>query len=159
MPSVVTLPRYQTNYINNVKISSSNIHIHNFYCSLPGGHDEEVHEVPGVPHVAALVQHEAQRQDLGAHLRGEHHHEDDLQLFLKHGTHLAFTSKILKEMKLNILLSELIELIDLEDCTSIECLPKIVSHLKKTTLKVEFNFSERQTFVVFNFCFEMKIFR
>ena len=91
MPSVVTLPRYQTNYINNVKISSSNIHIHNFYCSLPGGHDKEVHEVPGVPHVAALVQHEAQRQDLGAHLRGEHHHEDDLQLFLKHGTHLAFT--------------------------------------------------------------------
>ena len=62
-------------------------------------------------------------------------------------------------MKLNILLSELIELIDLEDCTSIECLPKIVSHLKMFALKVEFNFSERQTFVVFNFCFGMKIFR
>ena len=50
-------------------------------CS-PGCDNEEVHEVPRVPHVAALVEHKAQSQDLGQHLGGEHHHEHNLHLFL-----------------------------------------------------------------------------
>ena len=44
--------------------------------------NEEVHEIPGVSHVAPLVQHEAQGQDLGQHLGGEHHHENNLHLLL-----------------------------------------------------------------------------
>ena len=53
------------------------------YLYSPRGHNKEVHEVPGISHVASLVKHEAQSEDFGAHLCGEHHHEDDLQLFLK----------------------------------------------------------------------------
>ena len=48
------------------------------YFHSPRGHDKEVHEVPGISHVTSLVEHEAQSEYLGAHLRGEDHHEDDL---------------------------------------------------------------------------------
>ena len=52
------------------------------YPHLPWGDHEEVHEVPGVPHVTSLVQHEAQGQNLCTHLSCEHHHEDNLELLL-----------------------------------------------------------------------------
>ena len=51
--------------------------------TLPGCDNEKVHKVPWVAHVATLVQHEAQRQDLGQHLCCEDHHEHDLQLLLQ----------------------------------------------------------------------------
>ena len=44
--------------------------------------NEEVHEVPWIPHVATLMQHKAKGKDLGQHFRGENHHEDNLHLFL-----------------------------------------------------------------------------
>ncbi len=50
---------------------------------LPRDDDDEVHDVPEVAHVAALVQDEAQRHDLRAHLDREDYHEDRLQVLLK----------------------------------------------------------------------------
>ena len=50
---------------------------------LPWHNDDEVHDVPEVPHVAVLVQDEAQGQDFGAHFDREDDHEDGLQLLLK----------------------------------------------------------------------------
>ena len=66
--------------------AASNLHFIIFFqidWSSPRCDNKEVHEVPRVSHVAALVQHEAQGQDLGQHLRGEHHHEYNLHLFLQ----------------------------------------------------------------------------
>ena len=74
-----------TQIISFIKLSTNNILGHSCQENtiLPRCHHEEVHEVPGVPHVASLVEHEAEGEDLGAHLRGEDHHEDNLQLLLK----------------------------------------------------------------------------
>lgn len=58
------------------------VHTLFIFVHLPWGYHEEVHEVPGVPHVASLVQHEAQGQNLCTHLSCEHHHEDNLELLL-----------------------------------------------------------------------------
>ena len=49
----------------------------------PRSDDDKIHDVPEVPEVAALVQHEPHGQDLGQHLRREDHHEHRLQLVLQ----------------------------------------------------------------------------
>ena len=73
-----------TQIISFIKLSINNILGHSCQENtiLPRCHHEEVHEVPGVPHVASLVQHEAQGQNLCTHLSCEHHHEDNLELLL-----------------------------------------------------------------------------
>ena len=50
---------------------------------LPWNDDDEVHDVPGVSEVAALVQDEPVGQDLGGHLHRKDCHEHGLQFFLK----------------------------------------------------------------------------
>lgn len=49
----------------------------------PGEHDHEVHDVPAVAQVRALVQREAQRQDLDARLEAEDGDEVGLRVLLR----------------------------------------------------------------------------
>ena len=51
-------------------------------CDSPAEHHNEVHNVPAVPQVGALVEHEAQRQQLDARLEAEDPNEVGLRLLL-----------------------------------------------------------------------------
>ena len=50
---------------------------------LPRNDDNEVHDVPQVPHITVLVQNESQGQDFGTHFDGEDYHKDGFQVFLQ----------------------------------------------------------------------------
>ena len=51
--------------------------------NLPRCNNEKVHKVPGVPHIASFVKHESKSKNFCTHLSSEHHHKDNLKLFLK----------------------------------------------------------------------------
>ena len=51
-------------------------------CDSPAEHHDEVHDVPAVPQVGPLVEHEAQRQQLDARLEAEDPDEVGLRLLL-----------------------------------------------------------------------------
>ena len=51
---------------------------------LPRDDDNEIHDVPRISEVAALVKDEPVGQDLGDHLHREDGHEHGLELLLKY---------------------------------------------------------------------------
>ena len=52
-----------------------------------------------------LVEDKAEGQDLGEHLRGEHHHEHDLQLFLQEDGEITVLTDALLQQKFPMRLS------------------------------------------------------